>query len=322
MSFVFSIMSRKKLSLYITIILSTAVIYIFAMMPGNVVATLGFHGVDNEESFALFSPEVWFSFFSDVPLNTSSVSWADNTKGSNVILDTESDTKVSSLVSQVKYQEVTHSLSYAEKDHLDSLIGAVFSSFPKSFVAPLQELTFRVDDKGTRGLAGSDRMILRTEGVSDQELASVSIHELGHIVDLGMFKGTSSSGTSNFKDGTSPIYMNDLSIDFYSISWVTETKLRSDASSSDFVSGYAMSDPFEDFAETFVYYVLQGKEFKRLASEDDALQEKYNFMKFDVFQGKEFLDNDESYMTTSLNNRPWDATKEPYPMEMAFHAKQ
>ncbi len=315
----FSIMPKKALSLYVTVVLMFMVVYFFSSLPGTMMKAFGYHSADNSVGFNLFAPDAWFSFFDAEVDNKASISWSNTADVTQQ--DVSYEVSVASMVDSVRFEEVSRSPNATEKEHYKYLIGSLFSTFPEAFTAPLDDLTFRVDSKGSRGLAGSHSMILRTEGVSDLELLAVATHELGHVVDLGALTGVSGL-TTEFKDGHKEVYSDDVSLSYYRISWQDDMTKKEEAVSSDFVSGYAMSDPFEDFAESFLYYVVHGKEFKRLSVGSDALRAKYNFMKYDLFEGKEFLDNEQSYLTTSLSKRPWDATKEPFLMEDAMHGKR
>ena len=129
------------------------------------------------------------------------------------------------------------------------------------------------------------------------------VHELGHITDLGHFRGTTAEA-SGFHDGSYSIPLDDPSAEFYQISWRDETKQKFTAQRADFVSGYAMSDPFEDFAESFNFYILHGADFRALATESSALQKKYDFLKAEVFAGTEF----ESERAVRAGKRVWDTT--------------
>ncbi len=102
------------------------------------------------------------------------------------------------------------------------------------------------------------------------------------------------------------MYESDPSLDFYRISWSNEKTRGKEAVNFDFVSGYAMTDPFEDFAESYVYYVLHNADFKAKAQTSDALYQKYVFMKNTVFKGYEFATGE--YKPEELNRRPWDIT--------------
>jgi len=180
----------------------------------------------------------------------------------------------------------------------------IVAQLPEDHTKAVDRLFLIYDDpKATRGLGGSKSIFLRAVNVSEEEFISLFVHELGHIVDLGLIKGNSDIQT-DFYDSTTPIYSDDLSLNFYRICWQNGQTRNQNCSDSDFVSGYARTDVFEDFAESYLYYVLHGKEFREIAKSSEALTAKYNYLK-NIFSEKEFD-------TGTLNNikwlRPWDAT--------------
>jgi hypothetical protein len=149
-----------------------------------------------------------------------------------------------------------------------------------------------------------------------EEFLNVLIHELGHTVDLMYMEGTSSQGKSGFMDFSDPVWYNDPSVRYYKMSWEDESTLKDAADRSDFVSGYAMTDPFEDFAETFAMYVQFGEVFRYIIDNGDSntLRNKYLYMKYTVFDGKEFgLDKEASFeavrMFRSGSSDLFDVTK-------------
>ena len=119
-------------------------------------------------------------------------------------------------------------------------------------------------------------------------------------------KGTPDSGKSGFMDGSVNIYNNDKSIEFYKISWKDEKTQLDVSTKLDFVSGYAQSDAFEDFAESVVFYVKHNKDFRIMASKNNTLRKKYNFIRKEVFDGKIF---NSGTNFVELDKRVWDATK-------------
>ncbi len=77
----------------------------------------------------------------------------------------------------------------------------------------------------------------------------------------------------------------------------------------DFVSGYAMTNKYEDFAESFAMYMFHNEIFKARTIKSSILQKKYEFFKDEVFTSREFEG-------TSFEIRPpdsyfWDTTKLP-----------
>jgi hypothetical protein len=159
-----------------------------------------------------------------------------------------------------------------------------------------------------RGLGGADTIIIAGL-VPDNEFRALLIHECGHVVDLGGFRGTASAGLTEFFDGNEPIYANDPSIAFYRISWDSANQRKLTASKADFVSGYAMSDPFEDFAESFAYYILQKQQFAKLAKKNKALAAKYAWFEKNISTEIEMVAMGKHVRGAK---EPWDVTKLPY----------
>ena len=176
----------------------------------------------------------------------------------------------------------------SELDHCAELTYLTLEKVPYDISSKVKDLTLHFDNSARRGLGGGGTIILRCSNETDQELVGVLMHELGHVADSSLLIGHFWSGNSEFVDGKNPVYNDDLSLDFYRISFSNEKTIKAQSTKEDFVSGYAMSDPFEDFAETFNFYVLHGQEFRAMKTTDSALNQKYNFMKDKVFAGQEF----------------------------------
>ncbi len=187
------------------------------------------------------------------------------------------------------------------------LVYKTLSTMPQDTVKKIKNLTLYSNSNGRRGLGGGSTIILRCQNVTDEELVSVLVHELGHIEDTGVLKGSFWAKSSEFMDGQADIYQNDLSLDFYRISFLDENTLKRQAKEQDFVSGYAMTDPFEDFAETYNFYLLHGESFRQMAEQNSALSKKYNFMKNSVFSGVEYS-NDQQPNLVFSESRNYDVT--------------
>lgn len=228
------------------------------------------------------------------------------------VTETVSQKTLSEMIQNLTMQDPSRVLSAAETTHIQQTLAVMFQKFPTDFTRPLKNLTLKTATDGPRGLAGSNTMILRVSGMKDSELVGVAIHELGHVVDLGYLTDHGQGSASNFKDGDTAVSTDDLSSEFYAISWMN-AKEKISQNNEGFVSGYASSDPFEDFAETFNYYILHGDEFKNLAKGNTQLAKKYEFMKNKVFDGEEFTHAPSK--TTYTSYRPWDTTVLPYDWE-------
>ena len=130
--------------------------------------------------------------------------------------------------------------------------------------------------------------------------------------------GDLSSGASKFVDGSKRIYLNDKSLDFYKISWEDDKTMKDDADKLDFVSGYAMTDPFEDFAESYAYYILHGTEFRLLTRYNQEIKQKYNYLKNEVFAGNEFINGNPVITNMKISSRDYDVTVLPYDLSKFF----
>lgn len=188
-----------------------------------------------------------------------------------------------------------------------NLIADVLKTLPEEHRNAPDRLVLRYDDPNApRGLGGSSSIILRTIDVEDDEFVSLFVHELAHTVDLGHISGISGIET-DFYDGERPIYSDDKSLDFYTLCWKNSYTQGDVCSDQDFVTGYAKTDAFEDFAESYLYYVLHGKEFRAMAEKSAILSKKYLFIK-EIFDGREFETGDLRNVSSS---RSWDATLVP-----------
>lgn len=198
-----------------------------------------------------------------------------------------------------------------------SIVYRTLSKLPKSHSNQLAELTLYYTKDGRRGYGGGGSVVLRCLNVTDAELVSVLVHEIGHLVDGSFLFGNDIENSSGFYDFEVPVAVDDPSLNFYRISWTSEKMRKEQSTMLDFVSEYALTDPFEDFAETYTYYRLHGPEFRKLMEFNEALQKKYAFMKKYVFDGKEF-DVGANESKIDLWNRNYDVTVLPYSIKSFF----
>lgn len=210
-------------------------------------------------------------------------------------------------LSKVRFSARNHQAEH--RQHLnvkEQEINRIINKLPAHHTKTLKNVVLDYDPKAHRGLGGKSLIIMRAVDMNIEEFMGVLIHEIGHTVDLGSMSERSQRSKSEFMDGNKPVYRTDPSLLFYRISWVDDKTKKKTAHNQDFVSGYAMSDPFEDFAESYVYYILHNKEFLSLTKTSEALRKKYDFIKDTVFDGKVFDTGNEK--DVNLWNRPWDIT--------------
>ena len=188
----------------------------------------------------------------------------------------------------------------------------VLRLMPKRCRDVLHNFYVRYDNPKNRGLAGKNTLII-SGTVPRQEFRALLIHELGHVFDLSgeqaCLSVTKESGYSTFRDGSELFYWNDPSVAFYQISWINEKTKRYQVKSEDFVTGYASWDPFEDFAESFAYFLLQNETFRKRALTNTAMAAKYKWFQTYLFP-------EDMHIATGKNSWngivPWDATKLAY----------
>jgi len=224
--------------------------------------------------------------------------------------------KIGYFLEEVHYSHEVLVEGEAEDTDLEVCISTIektLNVLPKDHVQALNKLTLVFDPEAKRGQAGGNIMKLRCEDISEIELSAVLIHEMGHITDIGGFQG-SAAGSYEFVDGSRPVWSDDLSVEFYKISWISNDEWADGVAELDFVSGYAGSDPFEDFAESYAYYILQGDSFRVLASVNDVLAAKYEFLKEKVFDGFEY--SGIGQYKELLLKRPYDVSLLNYHLEI------
>lgn len=129
--------------------------------------------------------------------------------------------------------------------------------------------------------------------MDDEEVASVFVHEFGHYIDIYSLKKE---------------VFDDISYYFYDISWESTKVIKSWQKQEDFVSWYAMTNKYEDFAETMTYYVLHNFSFAEKSKNSIYLKAKYDFFSNYVFRKNEFKNMD-FWTTTEIKNYYRDITK-------------
>lgn len=161
----------------------------------------------------------------------------------------------------------------------------------------------------SRGYAGEDTIIVDAS-LNDAELTAILFHETTHFLDLSKcIPGTQESGASAFKDGTTTIYNDDPSVAFYSLGFAAANIQKKGVQNTDFVTGYAKTNCFEDLAETVTYYIVHQDDFRARAKKSMILAKKLEWIETYVFPGGRVIAKQEGPAFTKI---PWDATKLAY----------
>lgn len=115
-----------------------------------------------------------------------------------------------------------------------------------------------------------------TDLIELSESFAVMVHEFGHFIDLYFLKKE---------------IFTDISDYFYNISWEKTKILKWWMQQKDFVSGYSMTNKYEDFAESFTYFILHNDDFLEKSKKSDILKKKYDFFNTYLFRDKKFVNS-------------------------------
>lgn len=191
--------------------------------------------------------------------------------------------------------------------HHQKLADSVLRTLPSGCRDHLQNFYVQYSNVKSRGLGGKTTIII-AGNVPDEEFVGLLVHECGHVIHSNM-TGTDSSSVSAFSDGNTPFYTDSPSVSFFSINWMKEGILKANATKKDFISGYAQSDVFEDFAETFAMYILHRSAFEERALTNPSIAAKLEWMNTNLPTGGNILGTSR-YTWDSVV--PWDVTKLAY----------
>jgi len=137
------------------------------------------------------------------------------------------------------------------------------------------------------------------KNMKENEFEAVSIHEFAHYIDLYYLEKK---------------VFTDLSDYFYNISWASTKVLKAWQIQENFVSWYAMTNKYEDFAESFTYYVLHNEDFLRKTEKSEVLKSKYDFFTKYVFRN-DFLKKTNFWSKEKIKNYYRDITKIDFSLE-------
>ena len=170
--------------------------------------------------------------------------------------------------------------------------------YAKEFQSKVLPLTVLFDKKRAepRGQFSHETLIF-TPNLSIMEQIKVLVHEMGHVVDVRYL--------------IPDVFGTDLSDDFYSVSWKEYNVRKKDATLKDFVSGYALTNKYEDFAESFTFFVFHNETFQKRAKNSKALQAKYDFFRDAIFDDESFVGLDFKKDNYNIPDYVWDTTKIP-----------
>lgn len=190
----------------------------------------------------------------------------------------------------VKKQEIKTEKNIEEKEEKN-----IFQNIPESkqeivnnflkrfskkwYFSQLKKIGYR-KNAANRWLASWSKIYFNLDKIdTNEEFKRIMTHEMWHVFDLWYLVSKEHKIVSNFKDWTNKIYADDPSVEFYSLCFSDEKTKNWRCSEKDFSSKYWSTDPFEDFAESFLLYIENNQSFQEMATESKIMQKKYNFIK-------------------------------------------
>lgn len=178
-----------------------------------------------------------------------------------------------------------------DKYLMDSLKLNIESKYFKEKIIPINLLIdgTRLDP---RWQVVGNKLILSSKISNLKESMKVFVHELWHIIDLRYL---------------SSVWDYDPSENFYNISWLSYQVKKKDAKLDDFVSWYALTNKYEDFAESFCFYIFHNTEFKSRAEKNKNIAKKYFFFSKYIFANNEFQNT--YFDNSKILAYNWDTTK-------------
>ena len=211
----------------------------------------------------------------------------------------------------------TSTLSDKQKLYYQTLIIFAlkkFNTYGINFSDYMDSIIIKNENTRSRWYSSRSQMVLNVRPMwSYSEFIKVMIHELGHFLDfdylawdLRLPKDTT---FTEFAKVVFPV--DDPSLDFYKLNRSNENTRKKWITYKDFVSGYAMTDPFETLAETMHFYMNFNGLFRELVKQSSVLGEQYQFMD-EIFGGQYISDGMKKkgeFEKYKRDFRPYDTTR-------------
>lgn len=189
-----------------------------------------------------------------------------------------------------------------------------FKSYGIDFSDYIGSIVIKFENTKSRGYSSRTQMVLNIRPMGSYfEFINVFIHELGHFVDFSHLVWDLSlpKDTTFTEFGRVVFPVDDPSVDFYKLNRLNENTRKKWITYKDFVSGYAMTDPFETLAETMHFYINYNSIFRELVKQSPVLWEQFQFMD-ELFWGQYISDGLKKkweFEKYDRDFRPYDTTR-------------
>lgn len=208
---------------------------------------------------------------------------------------------VSSFIWKFEIKSTIHNDSVATREKLIQRI-----LYSQSFLSHKdEELSISIDHQliEPRARIKGRHIMLSSHIVRDTEFLKLFVHEFAHFVDIFILKN---------------IWGKDISHEFYKMSWQDPKTKRAWQKQVNFVSGYAATNQYEDFAESYVFYIFHNRAFQERALRDDIVRQKYLFFQAYVFPDGAFVDTD--FSLGRIPSYTWDTTRLPISLQKYLYS--
>ncbi len=162
---------------------------------------------------------------------------------------------------------------------------------------------------GKRWYANHHAIVINIDNIQDDEYIEVLTHELWHIIDLWIIEWSTQIKNPLFTEFNKEVFsINDISLLYYTLSRKSEKTRKKEAKKEDFCTIYAMSNPFEDFAECINLYLNHNNYFNTIKKSSTILDQKYNFIA-QIFNNKHIYEKLQGWLSDEITYRYRDSTK-------------
>lgn len=219
----------------------------------------------------------------------------------------------SSLCDKISYVDISDKDKYFYQWIINLIVSKLDNYSALAVSDTIKNIQVDWSNSERRWYAGRTKIYMNPKDIkSYREFMEVLTHELGHIVDLWVVVWTNQNNldTNYTEFWQASFYLDDPSLNFYKISRANENTTYKQTSYKDFVSGYGMSNIYEDFAECNNMYINHQDLFAKMAENSTQLKAKFAYIQ--SLYKNNYLQNDSKNLTKIAQNtsrRPRDTTR-------------
>lgn len=188
-------------------------------------------------------------------------------------------------------------------------INAILSKNYPSLEEWLTSIIIKNESWSKRWYANHHAIVINTNWLEQNEYIQVLTHEIWHIIDLWIIEWSTQKKDSLFTEFNKEVFsINDISLLYYALSRESEKTRKTSSKKQDFCTTYAMSNPFEDFAECINLYLNHNNYFNTIKKSSTILDKKYNFIS-QIFNDNYIHKYLQNWLSEEITYRYRDSTK-------------